>query len=415
MNQEGLDKKLLRKAAILVTCLDRSSADTLLDQMPDEQAMRIRSATVELGEIPQEEQAKVIEEFMRVGPLVPTQQITGIELDDSLAEKLTENRGSTTESDSAPPTEPPPFRFLHETAGETLAPYLARERPQTIAVVLSHLPPARAAEVLMQLDASLQVDVVRRLVDLSEADTEVVREVERGLESLLCDNVQSIRRRSAGLVAAQAILGAADGDAREAVLTNVARSDRGLADRLVRDQLVGATSHKPISRRNTETSRQVRRAESDTIATRVLNTATQTKKTFKTYSTPSTIGSGDGHPSAVAPNLSDARGADTEAVDFDFSHLTDLDEQSLRSVFASIDPLVARLALVGADRNLIEKVVRLFPDDQARLLSRQMEQIGPVQLRDVEQAQREIAHLVNRLLADGSIRPPARQRFAAAA
>ena len=173
----------IRKAAILLDSLDPASADALMDQIPPEQAARIRQAVMELGEIAPAEQKVVVDEFMRGQRVTPPQTDHGIELDDSLVEKLKADRFDT----EPPPAvdDPLPFRFLHQTAGKTLTSFLQHEHPQTVAVVLSHLPPERAAETLAELPEDLQSDVVRRLSLLEQTDPEVVREVERELESRL--------------------------------------------------------------------------------------------------------------------------------------------------------------------------------------------------------------------------------------
>ncbi len=46
----------IRKAAILVACLDRAAADAVLEQLSPEQAQRMRQAVVVLDEIPPGEQ-----------------------------------------------------------------------------------------------------------------------------------------------------------------------------------------------------------------------------------------------------------------------------------------------------------------------------------------------------------------------
>ena len=73
----------LRKAAILVASLDQAAADVILDQLGPEQARQVRRLAVELGDLDQQEQQRVIDEFFRVGPLMPDQCPPGIELDDS--------------------------------------------------------------------------------------------------------------------------------------------------------------------------------------------------------------------------------------------------------------------------------------------------------------------------------------------
>src|SRR5881392_2229754 len=78
----------LRKAAILIASLDEPTARRLLEQMGPEQAARVRQAVEELDDIDPAEERRVIEEFCRVTPMVPKAAPAGIELDGSLAAKL---------------------------------------------------------------------------------------------------------------------------------------------------------------------------------------------------------------------------------------------------------------------------------------------------------------------------------------
>jgi flagellar motor switch protein FliG len=125
-----------------------------------------------------------------------------------------------------------PFRFLYEAQAQSLAPFLQCEHPQTIAVVISNLPSDRAAEILTGLPAEMQIEVARRLVDLDETDPEILREVERGLESWLCEQVRSDRRRTAGLTALHNILGAANARTKHHILSNLPRHDRQLVSEI---------------------------------------------------------------------------------------------------------------------------------------------------------------------------------------
>ncbi len=229
----------LRKAAILVASLDQVTAESVLAQMDPEQAEEVRHSILHLGEVDPLEQDRVIEEFFHVGPPTAFKNLPGIELDGDLVRRLAipsttlHSDPPASESDSdEPDSDEPPFRFLHEAEFETLAPFLKREHPQTIAVVVSHLPATRAAEVLAELPAVLQVDVIRRLVDLDKADPRMLREVERGLQAWLSEQDRHSRRRTAGLAAVSDILSAASGDTRRRILTNLTRHDRSLAGRL---------------------------------------------------------------------------------------------------------------------------------------------------------------------------------------
>jgi len=246
---------MLRKAAILVASLDGPTADRILDQMSEEQAGQVRRMMVELGEVDPREQRHVIDEFFRQGPArqaAPADKAAkakgGVELAGALASlsqgdddsepammnSAAVNSAAVSEAAAheAPTQDERPFRFLREAHSARISPFLSGEHPQTIALVVSQLPPRRAAGVLAALDGKLQAEVLRRLTDLDETDPEIVREVERGLESKIIAQVRSERRRAAGLNAAAGILEAAEPEVKRTILSNLARHDRPLAGKL---------------------------------------------------------------------------------------------------------------------------------------------------------------------------------------
>lgn len=238
----------IRKVAILVTSLDQASADLVLDQMDAEQARRVRQAIMDLDAIDPDEQREIVAEFRRCcegspasassGAGQPRGLMPGVEVDGELARKFAPPRLDPPETeDREPPPSGPPFRFLREAETDKLVRVLANERPQTIALVLSHMPPQQAGDVLSRLNAGLQVDVIRRLVDLEETDPQILREVERGLQSRLFEQVRMQRRRVAGLSAVAGILEACDEAVGTEILDNLNLHDRQLAERLGPDRV----------------------------------------------------------------------------------------------------------------------------------------------------------------------------------
>src|SRR5438046_2608030 len=110
-------RQTVRKAAILVSSLDAESAQALLSQMPSRQAAAVRKAITVLGAVDPSEQNEIIEEFFRVGPLVPDKNRAGIDLNSRLARQLSTSGSSfvrETENDAERRPQSPPFRFLHE-------------------------------------------------------------------------------------------------------------------------------------------------------------------------------------------------------------------------------------------------------------------------------------------------------------
>lgn len=223
----------LRKAAILVASLDDRAADAVLAQMDPAVAQRVRQAVAEMDRIDPEEQRRAVEEFRRLGPLVPRKLAAGIELDDRLARRFfPPEQAPAVGAAGAEAPKVPPFRFLREAEAEKLARILAAESPQVIALVFSHLPAPQAGNLLACLAPALQVEVIRRLVDLEETDPEILREVERGLEIRLSEQIRMQRRRVAGVAAVAEILQSAERAVGMQILENLAAHDRALAERL---------------------------------------------------------------------------------------------------------------------------------------------------------------------------------------
>ncbi len=197
----------IRKAAILVSCLERSQADALLDAMPEQQSRQVREAMLALDEIDGDERDEVIHEFVHRGPASSRRDDRGVELDGGLAARLAESADQPTTS-----IEPsrPLFEFLLHADGDRLAAFLRDERPQTVALVLSYLPTELSARVAGALPQPLQSDVLRKLGDLDEAAPDALREVESALRERIERDERNRARRNAGLDIVARIMDAAE-------------------------------------------------------------------------------------------------------------------------------------------------------------------------------------------------------------
>ena len=346
----------MRKAAILVSALDRDTVDMLLDQMGPAQASLVRQAVIGLDDVEPVEQDRVIEEFFRLGPALPNQRpsayTAGVELDGRLARRLAQAspNGRADEQSTAQSANPggPSFEFLSKTESDRLANILLAERPQTIALVLSHMPPQRAGHVLVKLPPVMQTEVVRRLVDLEETDPEILLEIERELQKRLSQQIHMERRRVAGVPAVAGILEAADSEIGSTILNNLAAHDRRLAQRLA--AVAPSNGQRPIQ---------------NTIEQRFSQ--------------------------------------QPEAVRVDFTDLAAMDADTLYTVNENVRPEIIVLALLGAPAHLMDRILRQMPQTQAAAIRHEIENIGPVRLGDVEEARRRLVETVERLHAAGKI------------
>lgn len=221
----GIRHHNLRKAAVLVASLDPEHAAALLAQMTSSQAQSVRRAVERLGEVDLDEQSEVIDEFFRIGPLMPAKQPSGIELDDRLPAHLARSPAEFSQS-SVPAGRDTPLSFLDEASPQALAGFLEREHPQTIAVVVSHLGAERAVEVLAHLRPELQVEVARRLSDLDQTEPEIIHEVERGLQTWLSRQMNAQKRGAVGSAALGKILEAAGPRMKQHILSHLNRDSR---------------------------------------------------------------------------------------------------------------------------------------------------------------------------------------------
>lgn len=208
----------LRKAAVLVAALDSAGADALLERLPPEQAALVRRTLVELPDVAADEEAAVIAEFFgRSGDAAPT---VAADVEFAPSSAATNDESGAT------------FEFLHAAPVEDLGELLAGERPQVVAVVVSHLPAEQAARVVAALPYELQTEVVRRLARLDETDPTILREVEAGLARRFHRRFPLDGRRTAGVGAVKRIFDEAEPALRRQWLTNLSQQDPRLAANL---------------------------------------------------------------------------------------------------------------------------------------------------------------------------------------
>lgn len=124
------------------------------------------------------------------------------------------------------------FEFLNELGEQELTELLTDERPQVIALVLSQLPPQRAANVLDGLSAAQQVEVIRRVAHLQDISPDVIRDVADSMQKKMLAVPVNERQQSGGPRTAARILHVANRFANQGIIETLKDSDPGLFDDL---------------------------------------------------------------------------------------------------------------------------------------------------------------------------------------
>jgi flagellar motor switch protein FliG len=108
------------------------------------------------------------------------------------------------------------------------------EHPQTIALILSHLPSGLAAEVLGGLPSNKQLEVVRRVANMEQTSPEVVRDVEKSLETRMRSMFMQQLEKAGGVQSVAQILNVTDRMTNKAILESLEQEDPELVEQIRR-------------------------------------------------------------------------------------------------------------------------------------------------------------------------------------
>jgi flagellar motor switch protein FliG len=412
----------LRKAAILIATLDERTADALLDQMGPEQAARVRNAVMELDAIPPHEQEQVLAEFLGRGPKAAKSASDdgGVELSESLVRQVESQAVTYASATGMTPqanagrrsANRQPFEFLRNVDSAILARQLGREHPQTIAVVLAHLPPEQVAEILACLPTETSIEALGRMARLEELSPDVLHDIERELEARL-PHMATAKLQPHGVANIQAVLDALDQSQRDELLATLGRKDARLMRRLgyvppgedpfaAAQRRVQAAAVAPNFTRFAWPTDEPN--VSDDVTVQHIEALRQVaERGLDLTSLPK--------PGPTAP----AGNSDREQPRFTFEHFALIDDNALGTILDHADAATVELALTGADAKLIRRVLRLLPVQEAARWRQRLERPSPLRLSDIESAREILARLAIRLSAMKLLTLPTRLGFAAAA
>jgi flagellar motor switch protein FliG len=127
-----------------------------------------------------------------------------------------------------------PFSFLQKAESENLLTFIQDEHPQTIALILAHLAPTKASEILVGLPSQKQIEVVKRIANMEQTNPEVIKEVERGLEHRLSDIVSQTFEKAGGVESVAEMLNLADRTTEKGIMEGLEADDPDLVESIRR-------------------------------------------------------------------------------------------------------------------------------------------------------------------------------------
>ena len=224
----------VRKAAVLLMSLPEEEAAQLMGKLEPKQVEQVSIEIAKIKAISADEQAGVITEFADANPAAMSGGAGGLDLAKSLVEKAMGRGASSTLDNVRQSIEAVPFGFLHKVDSQNLLTFIIDEHPQTIALVLSHLPSSYGAEVLSGLPGDRQLSVVRRVATMGQTNPEIIREVEQGLESRMASVMSQSFENAGGVSSVAEILNVTDRATERSLLENLAQEDPDLVEEIRR-------------------------------------------------------------------------------------------------------------------------------------------------------------------------------------
>jgi len=188
----------IKKAALFLSGLDYTEADQLLSRLDAESARLVRREIMSLRthNLSVEESHRLDEEFLHTAGWRP-----------SWSRREHQFAAPKTTTTYTPPKRPaaqytaeafvPPVRsfdFMRNWSVSDVVEAIIDEHPQTIAVVLAHLPQSKMKSVVSALPSELQKEIKRRLDEYEMPVEEVVQEIESALRVRYRNQYRSVRR-----------------------------------------------------------------------------------------------------------------------------------------------------------------------------------------------------------------------------
>ena len=315
------DEKMsgLQKSAVLLIALGPEKSASIFKHLKEEEIEELTLEIANTRSITPQIKESVIEEFYQI--CLAQQYIAegGIGYAKELLEKALGNEkamsviGKLTAS-----LQVKPFEFVRKTDASQLLNFIQDEHPQTIALILSYLSPMQASMIISALPPERQADVAKRVAMMDRTSPDIIKEVEKILESKLANLVNQDYTIIGGVDAVVEILNAVDRGTEKHIMETLEIEEPELADEIRKKMFV-------------------------------------------------------------------------------FEDILLLDDRSIQRVLRDVDNNDLAIALKGSNENVQAAIFNNLSKRLASMIREDMEYMGPVRMKDVEEAQQKIVNIIRKL------------------
>ncbi len=217
------------KAVILLRAIGEDAAAQVLKCLEPKEIRKIGALMKETANITREEEEEVIAEFEKAS----ANGEIGFEGKEYIKSVLTKALGPEKAArilESLTSASYPGLEALKWVDAKTVAQLVKVEHPQTVAVILAHMDPEQASQVLAGLPETLRADVALRLATMEEVRPEVLQDLSEAVQESLLAGTGSRAMSIGGAEVIADILARLDKGTESAILAKIAERDQILAD-----------------------------------------------------------------------------------------------------------------------------------------------------------------------------------------
>ena len=309
----------VQKAAILLITLGPEKSSQIFKHLKEEEIEELTLEIANTKSITTQTKDEVIKEFYEI--CLAQQYIAegGI----GYAKELLENALGTDKAMEVigrltASLQVKPFEFVRKADASQLLNFIQDEHPQTIALILSYLPAGQAAQIISALPPDRQADVAMRIATMDRTSPDVIKEVERVLETKLASLVNQEYNVIGGVDAVVEILNTVDRGTEKHIMESMEIEEPELADEIRKKMFV-------------------------------------------------------------------------------FEDILLLDDRAIQRVLRDVDNSDLAIALKGANEQVQNAIFNNLSKRLASMIKEDMDFMGPVRMKDVEEAQQKIVNIIRKL------------------
>jgi flagellar motor switch protein FliG len=299
----------VRKAAIMLVQFGKEQSAQILANMSEKEVELISAELARLGKL----EPTVVDDVMDEFYAMATTRYAGAGGMDYARELLEASMHDI------------PFNFLSHADPRQLLSYVQYEHPQTIALILAHIPSALASSILAGLSLEVQTEVAHRIAVMDRTSPDVIRQVEQALQRKLSTVLQPDELSTVGGL--------------QPLVEIINRADR-TTERLILEALEA---------RSPELAEEIRRRM------------------------------------------------------FMFEDIVNLEDRAVQLVLRQVEPADLATALKGVPDSVRDKVTRNLSERGRENLLEEIDLLGPVKVKMVEEAQAKIVSVIRSLEDSGQI------------